>query len=554
MCGIFGVISTTPFKNFLNIYESGMTNKSRGPERQCISQTDNMFLMFHRLCINGLSNQGDGPFIYSDRKTTRTFSVLCNGEIYNHKFLKDFYDIEELPNDTSYIFPVFERLNKSFYELNRELLRSEYSLAIIESINNKPVNIYLSVDTSSVRPLFYAVDQQNGIIAFSSLLKGLTNIENLNKKEIQRLPGGFMIQITLNDELKISKYMFSSYLDNINTIALTNNTNEDQIRLQLISKLYESVRKRCISDRPIGCLLSGGLDSSLVAALAAKILTTKLRTFSIGMEGGTDLKYAKMVADHIGSEHTEIIFTSEEGLSVLKDVIKVTETFDITTIRASVAQYLLAKWISENTDIKVVLNGDGADEIQCGYLYYHNAPSEEELHEDSMKLIDNIHLFDGLRVDRCISHFGLEARLPYLDYSLVHLYKITHPSLKKPKEGFEKYLIRNAFEKYYVKQPILPKEVLWRTKEAFSDAVSSTDKSWYQMIQEYIEQNEEVDMTVVRQHCPPHDKESTFYRDQFEKMFGKECEEIIPYYWKANWNTSQNPSARTLQIYKDLHH
>ena len=193
----------------------------------------------------------------------------------------------------------------------------------------------------------------------------------------------------------------------------------------IVNTFKEAVRSRLLSDRPIGCLLSGGLDSSLVASVASHLLKEQgksLKTFSIGMKEGTDIVYAREVAEHIGSDHTEFIYEAEEGLKSLKEVIAVTETFDITTIRASVGQYLLAKRISSETDAVVILNGDGADECQMGYLYFYLAPTPEEAKRDRDRLVQEIHLYDGLRVDRNIAHFGLEARVPFLDERFVDLY------------------------------------------------------------------------------------------------------------------------------------
>ncbi len=192
---------------------------------------------------------------------------------------------------------------------------------------------------------------------------------------------------------------------------------------------------RLQSDRPIGCLLSGGLDSSLVASVTANILKKQgktLKTFSIGMKEGTDIIFAREVAAHIGSDHTEFLYEPEDGLESIKDVIRVTETFDITTIRASVGQYLLAKKISTETDVIVVLNGDGADECQMGYLYFYLAPNAAEAKKDRDRLVQEIHLYDGLRVDRNISHFGLEARVPFLDERFVNLYYKISPELLIP--------------------------------------------------------------------------------------------------------------------------
>jgi asparagine synthase (glutamine-hydrolysing) len=305
----------------------------------------------------------------------------------------------------------------------------------------------------------------------------------------------------------------------------------------------------------LGALLSGGLDSSLVCAVASKILGVKsLNTFSIGMTGGTDLKYAKEVADHIGSNHTEIIFTPEDGLNAIDSVLDATETWDITTIRASVGQYLLGKYISQNTNIKVILNGDGADEVEMGYLYFYLAPNLEEAQQESEKLLEQIHRYDGLRVDRCISIHGLEARLPFLDQDFVDYYMAIDPILKMPtKERMEKQLIRDAFATLY--PDILPNSVIYRKKEAFSDGVSSREKSWFTIIGEWIDQKitqEEYDSRDISIYGECKSKESYYYMKHFVEKFGHSAIGVIPGYWLPNWiETGGEPSARVLTVYNE---
>jgi asparagine synthase (glutamine-hydrolysing) len=471
---------------------------------------------------------------------------MCNGEIYNYETLcKRFLDIIT-PNDTSCIYPLFQTFDYDFKKLNNEL-NGEYALVILKVINNKLSECWMSTDPYSVRPLFICCDKN--YIVFSSLLLGISNSPNIDKTKVRRIEGGGMLHFTFKDDCVYDEYS-SYYQTDISHVGLLDPlTNIDEIKPQLVFSLQSAVIRRLNSDRPIGCLLSGGLDSSLVAAIACRELKEKgkkLRTFSIGMTGGTDLYYARMVADYIESDHTEVIFTPEEGLSVIEDVIKTTETFDITTIRASVGQYLLAKWISQNTDIKVVLNGDGADECQMGYLYNYYSPSHIESHKDCIRLLDEIHLYDGLRVDRCISRWGLEARVPYLDKSFANLCKRIHPKIKMPskEEGkIEKWLIRSAFSKYLE----IPHEVLWRVKEAFSDGVSKKENSWYKIIEEEVQnKGKEKDYT----HCPPISNESRWYREVFEREFGSEVVGVIPHFWMPKWIESNDPSARTLSVYK----
>lgn len=303
---------------------------------------------------------------------------------------------------------------------------------------------------------------------------------------MQRLDQGTFIRgrysplANINEIIEIKKYT---------TVPPVIYTEENlELYKLIVSTFTAAVEARLMSDRNIGCLLSGGLDSSLVTSVACHLMKKrgkKLRTYSIGMKEGTDIIYAREVAQHIGSDHTEFIYEAEEGLAAIKDVVKVTETFDITTIRASCGQYLLAKRISTLTDTIVVLNGDGADECQMGYLYFYLAPSAEEARKDRDRLVQEIHLYDGLRVDRNISHFGLEARVPFLDHRFVDLYYQIDPKLLIPTaDRMEKYLIRRAFE--VVWPDVLPESVLWRKKEAFSDGVSSKEKSWYQMVKQHV--------------------------------------------------------------------
>ena len=370
--------------------------------------------------------------------------------------------------------------------------------------------------------------------------------------EIKRVNGSETYHFT-----RLNKFVLQieSY-DNI-----YNMTEEEIIRLDNIETLYtdyldtivdtfeHAVHKRIRNDnvsRPIGCLLSGGLDSSLVAAVAAKHLKLKgevLNTFSIGMKGATDLKYAKQVASFIGSNHTEIIFTEKEGIEAIDEVIKITETYDITTIRASVGQYLLSKWISKNTNIKIILNGDGADECEMGYLYFYNAPDSLEAQKDSLRLVREIHYFDGLRVDRNISYHGLEARVPFLDKDFVKLFlnKIP-PKFKVPSFVCEKYLIRKAFERFN----ILPSEVLWRRKEAFSDGVSPLTKSWFEILTDYFN-SQSIPITLENKVNTPYTKESTYYRLRFIELFGSTGEKVIPHFWLPSWSNEKDPSARKLK-------
>jgi len=551
MCGIFfynGIL-----KDIVNLLEAAWTISPRGPEHTTIdiknTSSNSTIHCFHRLAINNTSESCNQPYIYKDGKYT--YTVMCNGEIYNWKqLINSFTLIVEKHNDCGVIFPLFKDINFDFKKLC-SLLDGEFAIVITRHLtdSSKIDKIWFGTDVCSVRPLFYTYDSNS--IVLSSLLSGISKIKNLTSK-IYRVDGAKAYEFYLTDKGDEYQLVIENYddiFDKNNTVdVLDVSVYMDNI----YNKFTEAVHKRICKDnmsRPIGCLLSGGLDSSLVAAVASKYLKQygeKLNTFSIGMKGSTDLKYAKIVAEYIGSNHTEILFTEKEGVDVIKDVVKATETYDITTIRASVGQYLVAKWISENTDIKILLNGDGADEIEMGYLYFYNAPNEEEAQKDSVRLVRNIHYFDGLRVDRNISYHGLEARVPFLDKELVRYYlNEVHSGYKMA--GFlacEKTLIRSAFEKY----DMLPKEVLWRRKEAFSDGVSSEEKSWYQILTDYFN-SMSIPSEMPRAHNSPYTKESSYYRTLFDLNFGERNDNVIPYYWLPSWTNEKDPSARKLNVY-----
>jgi asparagine synthase (glutamine-hydrolysing) len=286
--------------------------------------------------------------------------------------------------------------------------------------------------------------------------------------------------------------------------------------------------------------------------------TKLVNFFSIGNANAPDVVNAITVFNHIKEninsniKHHIFDISFEEALSVIPDVIKTIETYDITTIRASTWQYLLAKKISETTDIKVILNGDGADEVEMGYQYFKNAPSPEEAQKESEKLVRDIHLYDCLRVDRAISHHGLEARVPFLDIEFFDYYMRVPAELKVPVNGMEKYLIRKAFE---IEMPeLLCKEVLWRPKEAFSDGISDHKKSWFQIIQERVEEEVSDDEYLNSKdnyaHLPPVSKESYYFRKIYELNY-KNRENVIKYYWLPNWcGDIKEPSARVLKVYQ----
>jgi asparagine synthase (glutamine-hydrolysing) len=326
--------------------------------------------------------------------------------------------------------------------------------------------------------------------------------------------------------------------------------------------LTEAVKKRVlITERPIACLLSGGLDSSLITALVNechKLNSNKpLETFSIGLEGSEDLKYARIVAKYLGTNHTEILLTEQEFIDAIPEVIYAIESYDTTTVRASIGNYLLGKYISKNSDAKVIFNGDGSDELCGGYLYMHAAPDALEFDRECRRLLNDIHAFDVLRSDKCISSHGLEPRTPFLDRTWVQHYLSIHPEIRfhKGNNQCEKFLLRTAFsEENYLDShgsALLPNCILWRTKEAFSDGVSKTTRSLYEIIQEKVTASSIFNSKYEYNYNYPDTEEKKYYRDIFENNYSG-LGNVVPYFWMPRYVDATDASARTLKIYTNI--
>ena len=356
MCGIYGLLGEiTESKSPADIFSSFQKLKSRGPDRSLIVFNRKCFIGFHRLAIIGLDIDGDQPFhLISGNKT---YYLVCNGEIYNFRELIDTYDLKvsKSGSDCAVILPLFKLFNYDIKRLNRELI-GEYSFAIIEFEDERFISLLLNTDPLSIRPLFYAISDDKKSFGFSSLLAGLSDIF----KEVKRFDQKMILKWIPGQSPVIDSYWHKVIN---NDTALDFNPSEENFS-EVVRIVETAVKRRLISDRPVGCLLSGGLDSSLVCAIASKMLSIdypgkKLHSFSIGMKEGTDIVFAKKVAEHVNRlynniEHHIIYFTPQEGLDAIDKVIQSIETYDITTIRASVGQFLLGKYISENTDIKEI--------------------------------------------------------------------------------------------------------------------------------------------------------------------------------------------------------
>lgn len=495
---------------------------SRGPDDSRIIDTGKGFLGFHRLAIMGLTPDGMQPFELDGSY------VVCNGEIYGYEKIK-----EELSkkytfksgSDCEILLPLYREYGTDMFKM----LDAEFALIIYDGKAKK----YIAArDPIGIRPLYYGYDEK-GVIMFASEAK---NLVGMCRRVMPFPPGHYY---------KDGKFV--QYCD----IAAVDKVCHDDLETvckNIREKLIAGVDKRLVADAKVGFLLSGGLDSSLVCAIAARKSEKPIRTFAIGMsEDAIDLKYAKEVADYIGSDHTEVIMTKEQVLDSLESVIRMLGTFDITTIRASMGMYLLCKWIHENTDIRVLLTGEISDEL-FGYKYTDFAPSAEEFQKESQKRIRELHMYDVLRADRCISVNSLEARVPFGDLDFVKYVMSVDPEKKLNTYGKGKYLLRHAFEGDY-----LPHDILFREKAAFSDAVGH---SMVDYLKEYAEvlytEDEFKEKCEKYTHAKPFTKESLLYREIFEKYYPGQSEMIVDF-WMPNksWEGCDvnDPSARVLSNY-----
>lgn len=603
MCGIWGVLSLDNI-NKLNktndniFFDKFNTIKHRGPDRSIYITDNNYIVGFHRLSIIDKSIKGDQPFKFSyyyknetANTILRTVYLIVNGEIYNWKKLKENKDILDFCTKINYTFvsnsdcevilPMFLKyVSDNFYSQNNfqngltdllVQLDGEFAFAIYDihqnmETNDMYYNLWLSRDRFGIRPLFVSKLNDN-TISFGSELKSLTSICSNVNKITQLEPRNWYYYGGNTGLSTFTEYSQTYYT--VGQLSFIKDMPFDSILNNCRTLLVESVISRLNSDREIGCLLSGGLDSSLIAAITSQELKKygkTLKTFSIGIGNSPDVKYAQIVAKHIGSEHINFDVPQEEWIGAIKDVIRLGETFDITTVRATTGQYLICKKISETTNIKVLLVGDGSDEATGGYLYFHKAPSVLDFHLETKRLLDFIHYYDVLRADRGVASNGLEARVPFLSHNFVDFYLQIDPELRIPHNhtlstgetnSYEKYLLRKSFEN----TGLLPECVLWRKKEAFSDGVSSETKSWYQIIQDNVDKlitDDEFKYlhTIFKEATSykllvPNTKEAMYYRYIFEELYQNHGH-IIPYYWMPNWIEGvTDPSARTLEIYKD---
>lgn len=521
MCSIMGLTTKTlQQKDFQEFFDMTI---SRGPDMSRIIETGSGYLCFHRLAIMGLTESGMQPF------TMGKDAVVCNGEIYCFRSLKEKLSRKysfKSGSDCEIILPMYREYGLDMFKM----LDAEFAMIIYDGEKDK----YIAArDPIGIRPLFYGYLKADSSIAFASEAKNLVGLV----EKVFPFPPGFYYSdgefIRYRDITTVNEYC----LDDVESACR-----------KIHDKLELGIKKRLDADAPLGFLLSGGLDSSLVCAVSAKILKEPIKTFAIGMDtDAIDLKYAREVADYIGSEHTEVIISKDDVIDALETVIAAIGTYDITTVRASIGMYLVCRYIHENTDIRVLLTGEISDEL-FGYKYTDFAPNAEEFQKEAKKRVDELYMYDVLRADRCISVNSLEARVPFGDLDFARYVMSLDPEIKMNRYNKGKYLLRHAFE-----GDILPQDILYREKAAFSDAVGHSMVDDLKEYAETVYTDEQFEAGCKKYtFAVPFTKESLLYRDIFEKYYEGQAE-MIKDFWMPNKNWDgcdvKDPSARVLSNY-----
>ena len=581
MCGIFFV------QNFLNpdtlkVYKKSLLENlksyqndfyklsHRGPDNSIFlndtqfSKNYACFWGFHRLAINGQTPESNQPFFLKNCR------LICNGEIYNFRELIKEFGLEEeykSQSDCEIIIHLYKKIGI------RDMLRRLDGVFALVLHDYETETTYVARDPVGVRSLFisgYDYTYSNAMVV-SSELKAINECFRPNAKQFP--PGCYATyskDVNGFDKANTPFFNYYSYYENVyisqnsatgatgdverNYNYPTVENTEENICANIATLFEEAVVKRLMSDRKVGALLSGGLDSSSVVAIMCRHMPAKdLNTYSIGLKGSTDLVWARKVADYLGTNHHEVCLTEEEFLEAIGDTIKQIESYDTTSVRASVPNYLVSKYISANTDDCVIYCGDMSDEIFGSYRGFMKAPTEEDFKRENERMVRDVCYFDLLRSDKSISGAGLEARVPFADKKFLQYVMSIPPQYKMFSDArIEKYIFRKAFS------GLLPDDILWRRKEAFSDGVSGHEKSWFQIIKEHVDKQvtdeeynkykEFIEYTQV--YNAPYDKESYYYRKTFDSMY-QGCENVIPYFWRHPFCEEKDPSARLLTCYKN---
>ena len=521
MCSIMGFTSPTLTPEAVKPFFD--RTLSRGPDQSRMEPVGSGMLCFHRLAIMGLTEEGMQPFHLDGDM------VVCNGELYGFRPIRQELSkkyVFRSQSDCEIILPLYREYGLTMFEK----LDAEFAMILYDSRKD---SLIAARDPIGIRPLFYGY-LSDGSIVFASEAKNLVGL----CKEVCPFPPGHYY----------ADGKFVRYAD-LTTVEQYSADDLDTVCRTIREKLIAAVDKRLDADAPLGFLLSGGLDSSLVCAISAKLLGKKIRTFAIGMDlDPIDLKYARRAAQFIGADHTQVTMTRQQVLDSLEEVISLLGTYDITTIRASMGMYLCCKAIHQTTDVRVLMTGEISDEL-FGYKYTDFAPSPAAFQQEAKKRVDELYMYDVLRADRCISANSLEARVPFGDLDFVKYVMSIDPKLKVNTYHMGKYLLRRAF----AQDRILPDDILWRQKAAFSDAVGH---SMVDDLKEYAETKyTDAEFEQKRQQytfAQPFTKESLLYREIFEKYYPGQAP-MVKDFWMPNkdWEGCQvsDPSARVLSNY-----
>ena len=546
MCGIVCAFNLKDTSDSIrpNILKMVKKVRHRGPDWSGIYSSKNAVMAHERLAIVDPTS-GKQPILSDDN----TKAIAVNGEIYNHLELRDNFAKDykfRTDSDCEIILALYKKNKYDF--LNQ--LNGIFAFALYDSDND---TYFIARDHMGIIPLYIGWDEK-GTLYVASELKSLEGVCS----KIELFPPGHYLESNKEDYVKWYNPEWVKF----------NNVSDAKTSIsELHDSLSSAVKRQLMSDVPYGVLLSGGLDSSITSALAKRFSSKRiesgdtqdawwpqLHSFSVGLEGSPDLKAAKVVSDHIGTIHHEIIFTIQEGIDALRDVIYHLETYDITTVRASTPMYLMARAI-KSLGIKMVLSGEGADELFGGYLYFHKAPSAEEFHNETVRKLNKLHQYDCLRANKALAAWGIEGRVPFLDKEFIEVAMNINPKDKMiNKDRIEKWVIRKAFEDY------LPDEVLWRQKEQFSDGVGY---SWIDSLKDLVSKeitDEEMELASKKYPInPPQNKEEYYYRRIFEEHFPSDaaaksvpsvpsvaCSSPEALKWDKSFQNQNDPSGRAI--------
>ncbi len=546
MCGIFAYLATSTGKisqqKTENLELQNYKIKHRGPDNtKTLLVDDQLWFGFHRLAINGLDHDSDEPI------TFKNMVLICNGEIYNYLDLQKKYEFDlQTHNDCEVIIHLFLRFG---FEQTVKMLDGVFSIILYDT---EFKDLYVANDPIGIRPLFYGTTSEGDMVFASEPISLVDICEN-----VQYFPPGHYEIWKKNfkawETTRVQYYKYD-WSDRFHPTDIT----LPEIYGNYRKFLTKAVEKRLLGERPFACLLSGGLDSSLISCITAKLLKERglgpLNTFSIGLKNSPDLEYARKVSNSIGSIHHEVVVSESEFLDAIPEVIKAIQSFDVTTVRASCGNYLIAKYISEETEFKIILNGDVSEEIHSSYFYSKFAQSPTDFYNDNVRLLKEVHRYDVLRSARCMEHFGLECRTPFADKDLIDFVMRIRPEFKQfgvdKMFPMEKALMRLSFSNDLIS------DACWRPKMAFSDGVSKKTRSWHEIIAEHVNKiwsdknHSEFLLRDIKCGVKPKcfSKEASYYRMLFDRTLGfrQDCRDLIKEYWMPRFIDAKDPSARAI--------